>query len=64
MIYNPDDFGYDEDNCGLYIKDAGIHHGGLTGLSDNDHCFSSDTEILTEDGFIQYQDIKDKRNSS
>ena len=37
MIYNPDDFGYDPDNCGLYIKDSGIHHGGLTGLEDNDH---------------------------
>jgi hypothetical protein len=37
MIYNPDDFGYDTDNCGLYIKDSGIDHGGLTGLDGNDH---------------------------
>ena len=37
MIFNPEDFGYDTDNCGLYIIDSGIHHGGLTGLADNDH---------------------------
>lgn len=34
-------------------------HGDLTGLDADDHCFSEDTELLTEDGFKLYSDIDD-----
>jgi len=33
-------------------------HGALTGLGDDDHCFSEDTELLTENGFIPYEEIE------
>ena len=32
-------------------------HGDLEGLSDDDHCFSEDTELLTNRGFVHYSDI-------
>jgi len=38
---------------------AKIDHGlALDGLADDDHCFSEDTEILTKNGFIPYEEIK------
>jgi hypothetical protein len=37
IYFNPDQFYYDPDNCGINIIGSGIHHGDLTGLDDNDH---------------------------
>lgn len=33
-------------------------HGLLTGLSDDDHCFSADTELLTNEGWVTYDKIE------
>ena len=34
-------------------------HGDLSGLANDDHCFSDDTELLTKRGFINYEDIQE-----
>jgi hypothetical protein len=38
------------------------HGAALTGLTDDDHCFSEDTEILTDRGFVGYEYIQDGEN--
>jgi hypothetical protein len=38
------------------------NHSNLASLSNDDHCFSADTELLTDRGFIYYQDIKEDEN--
>jgi len=39
---------------------TGLSHNDLDDLSDDDHCFSDDTELLTQKGFVKYQDISKK----
>jgi len=36
-------------------------HGALAGLNEDDHCFSADTELLTMEGWVSYQEIQAKK---